>query len=66
MICKESAGLMPTCTDTIMGLNLHFGASVQKIKNNISLQLHMPKNAKAHSTVPSAEQALNECSIGFL
>lgn len=46
---------MPTCTDTLVGLNLHFGESVQKAKKNISLYLHVAENIKAHSTMPRAQ-----------
>lgn len=66
MICKKIAGLMPTYTDTLMGLNLRLGKSVQKVKNNLPLHLHILENTKAHSTVARAEQALNKCSVSFL
>lgn len=46
---------MPTCTDTLMGLNSHFGGRVQRVKKNTLLYLHVTENIKAHSTMPRAQ-----------
>jgi len=55
IIHNKSARLMPTCTDTLMGLNSHFGGKVQKVKKNISLYLQVTESIKAHSTMPRAQ-----------